>query len=74
MQPLSIIVLICSCAAILSGCTGRIVYMQNAEGNEVTCQVSTGSAIMTGVLARDAAIDRCIKDREKAGFKVISEE
>ena len=58
----------------VSGCTGRMVHMENDQGNKVTCEVSTGSAIMTGVLARDASIDKCVGDRKQAGFKVISEE
>ena len=66
--------IIIACISTLPGCSGRIVHLQDDRGNEVTCEVSTGSAMMTGVLARDAAIDNCVKDRKEAGFKVISEE
>ena len=59
---------------IVSGCTGRIVHMENDQGNKATCEVSTGSAMMTGVLARDSSIDKCVEDRKQAGFKVTSEE
>ena len=67
-------IIILTFVGTISGCTGRIVNMQDDQGNNVTCEVSTGSAMMTGVLARDSSIDKCVEDRKKAGFKVTSDE
>ena len=57
-----------------TGCTGRIVRLENDQGTRLNCEVSTLSAMMTGVLIRDAAIDKCVSEHEAAGFKVIHEE
>ena len=66
------IILIAS-TALLASCAGRIVHMENGQGDRIKCEVSMGSAMMTGVLVRDSAIDSCVRDKEAAGFKVIDE-
>ena len=58
----------------LSACTGRIVRMQDERGHNINCEVSTTSAMMTGVLVRDNSIDECIKQHKAAGYKVSGEE
>lgn len=59
---------------LLTGCTGRIVHMENEQGVKIKCEVSMASAMMTGVLVRDGSINSCIRDKEAAGFKVVREE
>lgn len=58
----------------LAGCTGRIVHLENDQGTHLTCEVSTVSAMMTGVLVRAGSIDRCVRQHEAAGFKVTRED
>ncbi len=58
----------------LSGCAGRTVHMQDKQGHKIDCEVSTTSAMMTGVLVRDSAIDDCVEQHKAAGYKVTSEE
>jgi len=58
----------------LTACAGRIVHLEDANGTQLTCEVSTGSAMMTGILIRDNSIEKCVKQHESKGFKVTSEE
>lgn len=74
MMRLSRLMLVIFLSFALAGCTGRIVHMKNDQGAEITCEVSTMSAMMTGVLIRDGSIDNCVKQKESAGFKVMHEQ
>lgn len=58
----------------VTACAGKIVHLENAQGARITCEVSTASAMMTGVLVRDGSIYNCVRDKEAAGFKVVGEE
>lgn len=57
-----------------AGCAGRIVHLENDQGTHLTCEVSTTSAMMTGVIVRDSSIDDCVRSHKAAGFKVTREE
>lgn len=67
-----IIILMVS-TVLLASCSGRIVHMENEQGARIKCEVSMGSAMMTGILVRDSAIENCVRDKESAGFKVVGE-
>lgn len=70
-------ILFVSCAllslAMLQACTGKSVVLKNAAGKTAKCEVSTESAVMTGVLIRDHTIDKCVKHYEAQGYKKVSE-
>jgi len=73
MKNITIKIIALSLLAFIVGCAGRIVHMENDQGNKIDCKVSTTSAMLTGVLVRDSAIDDCIKQHEAAGYKVTGE-
>lgn len=56
---------------MLSGCTGRTVLLENAKGEIAKCEVSAGSAVLTGVIIRDMTISDCVAEYEKAGYKRV---
>ena len=74
MKKLNVLMTIMLLIFVTTGCTGRIVHMKNDQGSEITCEVSTMSAMMTGVLIRDSSIEDCVKQKKAAGFKVTHEE
>ena len=57
--------------AMLSGCTGQTVLLRNNKGELAKCEVSAGSAMLTGVIIRDMTIDGCVSEYEKAGYKRV---
>ena len=59
---------------VVSGCVGRTVYLENEQGVKLTCRVTTGSAMATGVLARDSYIDNCVEQYKAQGYKVTGED
>ena len=74
MKHMDKIIIIIAATLTLSGCAGRIVHMENSQGAKITCKVSTTSAMLTGVIARDSSIRECVNDKKAAGFKVTGEE
>lgn len=59
----------------LTGCVGQHIVLQNQEGESASCKVSTGSAMMTGVIMRDRKMRKCVEDYEAEGYtKVIKAE
>lgn len=73
MKLTKIILLVLVSISFITGCAGRTIYLKNDQGTEITCKVSTASAMMTGVLVRDSSIDDCVREKEAAGFKVTHE-
>lgn len=73
-KNINTILVVSAVALTVTGCAGRTVHLKNAQGVEITCKVSTGSAMMTGVLMRDSTIDDCVKEKEAAGFKLTRED
>lgn len=56
---------------LLSGCTGQTVLLKNNNGELAKCEVSAGSAYLTGIIIRDMTIDQCVSEYEKAGYKRV---
>lgn len=59
-------------ALVLAGCAGRTVLLRNAEGELARCEVSAGSAYLTGVIIRDLTLKQCVDEYKKVGFRPIS--
>ena len=57
--------------AVLSGCSGQVVHLQNDKGETVTCEVSQTTALWFGVVTRDVMITECVQKYEKAGYKKL---
>ena len=74
MKPTILAIFISLLSIGVTGCAGRIVHLESAQGAHVTCEVSTTSAVMTGVIVRDNSIESCVQQHKAAGFKVTHEE
>ena len=57
--------------AVLSGCSGQVVHLQNDKGESVTCEVSQTTALWFGIVTRDVMINECVQKYEKAGYKKV---
>ena len=57
--------------AVLSGCSGQVVTLQNDKGETVTCEVSQTTALWFGVVTRDVMIKECVEKYENAGYKKV---
>jgi hypothetical protein len=57
----------------LFGCAGQKIILENSVGKQVTCEVSTGSAMLTGTLMRDAKMKRCVRNYEAQGYTNVIE-
>ena len=59
----------------LCGCAGQVIVLENEQGQRVKCEVSTASAMLTGVLMRDAKMEKCTREYKEQGYtKVIQAE
>lgn len=74
MKKISKLITMLLLILVISGCTGRIVHMKDKRGTHITCEVSTLSTMMTGVLVRNHSIDNCVNQKKVVGFKVVYEE
>ena len=64
-----------SIALLACGCTGQMIMLENEQGQRVKCEVSTTSAMLTGVLMRDAKMEKCVNEYKGQGYtKVIEAE
>lgn len=59
-------------ALLLSSCAGKLTLMKNSDGDIQKCEVSTMSAMTTGMLLANRDINRCVDNLEKAGYKKIN--
>ena len=57
----------------LGGCAGQRIALQNEAGEVVKCEVSTGSAMLTGTLMRDRKMRRCVEGYESKGYTKVVE-
>lgn len=69
---MKILVIILSTLSI-AGCVGQTIILENKEGKQVTCSVSTGSAILTGAALRNAQMSKCKRQYEEAGYTKVIE-
>jgi hypothetical protein len=56
----------------LVGCVGQRIVLQNQEGEQVHCEYSTGTAMLTGTAMRNVKMNQCVQQYESQGYtKVI---
>ncbi len=52
----------------LQACTGKTVMLKNSAGDEVKCEVTTTSAMLTGAAIRDSKIRNCVNKYQQQGY------
>jgi len=57
----------------LFGCAGQKIILENKAGEQVTCAVSTGSAMLTGAALRNAKMSKCKRQYEEQGYTKVVE-
>lgn len=60
-------------AVSLFGCVGQTIVLENDNGEQVTCSVSTGSAVLTGTALRNAKMSKCKRQYEEKGYTKVIE-
>lgn len=60
-------------ASSLVGCAGQKIVLKNAEGEKVTCEYSTATAMLTGAAMRNAKMKQCTQKYEAQGFTEVVE-
>lgn len=60
-------------ASSLAGCSGQKIVLENADGQQVTCEYSTANAMLTGAAMRNAKMKQCTQRFESQGYTKVVE-
>ncbi len=55
----------------ISGCAKRVTKLENQQGEQVNCYVTTTLAMLGGMTTREVVINRCIEKYEAEGYKLL---
>lgn len=57
--------------AYIAGCAKRITKLENQQGKQVDCYVTTTLAMLAGMTIRDISINKCIAKYEAEGYMLL---
>ena len=55
----------------IAGCVKRVTKLENQQGKQVDCYVTTTLAMLAGMTVRDISINACIKKYEAEGYILL---
>jgi len=64
-------IIIIIAVAHIAGCAKRVTKLENQQGEQVNCYVTTTLAMLAGMTVREASINACIKKYEAEGYMLL---
>ena len=61
-------IIITIAAMQVTGCAKRVTKLENQQGEQVNCYVTTTLAMLAGMTVRESSINACIKKYEAEGY------